>query len=216
MKKFDGIIFDIDATLTSTNDLIFASFNHVSEKYLNRRFTFEEIAAMFGPTEDGILTDLMGENFNAARKDYFEFYSGMHEELADIYEGIKDILEMIKKENILLSVYTGKGRKSSLITLVKIGVLEYFDMIVTGDDVKNPKPSPEGIDVFVEKFNLERNRVLMVGDSPADIKAARHAGVKNAEVLWDEYAKQRSHDLKSDFVFHTVKELDEFIKKNIS
>ena len=32
--KFKGIIFDIDGTLTSTNELIFASFNHITEKYL--------------------------------------------------------------------------------------------------------------------------------------------------------------------------------------
>ena len=178
MKNFDGIIFDIDATLTSTNDLIIATFNHVAEKYLNKTFSFEEIVAMFGPTEDGILTDLMGDMVEPARKDYFHFYTSKHEEMADIYPGIKEIVENIKSENIPLSIYTGKGRDSSLITLEKIGLLNYFDMVVSGDDVKEPKPSPEGIDMFVDKFNLQRDRVLMIGDAPADIKAARNAGTK--------------------------------------
>ncbi|MEN8191510.1 MAG: HAD hydrolase-like protein, partial [Bacteroidota bacterium] len=34
MNKFEGIIFDIDGTLTATNELIFATFNHIAEKYL--------------------------------------------------------------------------------------------------------------------------------------------------------------------------------------
>jgi len=55
MKKFEGIIFDIDGTLTSTNELIFASFNHVASKYLNKKLTNEEIISLFGPPEDTIL-----------------------------------------------------------------------------------------------------------------------------------------------------------------
>lgn len=215
MKNFDGFIFDIDATLTSTNNLILATFNHVANKYLNRTFTYEEISDMFGPTEDGILNDLMGQDFEAARKDYFKFYIARHNEMADIFPGIKEILQTIKSAGLPLAVYTGKGRESSLITLDKIGVLSYFDLIVTDDDVKEPKPSPEGIDMFVIKFNLVRERVLMIGDSPADIKAARNAGIKNAEVLWDDYAKLRKHNFISDYIFHTVSEFAEFIKSNI-
>jgi len=40
--KFKGIIFDIDGTITSTNELIFASFNHITEKYLGRKYSPEE------------------------------------------------------------------------------------------------------------------------------------------------------------------------------
>jgi phosphoglycolate phosphatase-like HAD superfamily hydrolase len=36
MEKFTGIIFDIDGTLTSTNELIYASFNHIAKKYLHK------------------------------------------------------------------------------------------------------------------------------------------------------------------------------------
>ena len=46
MKNFDGIIFDIDGTLTATNNLIFATFNHVTEKYLGRTYTPKEITAL--------------------------------------------------------------------------------------------------------------------------------------------------------------------------
>jgi len=59
---FDGFIFDIDGTLTSTNQLIFDSFNFIAKKYLNRAFTDEEIVAMFGPAEDVILKEWCGEN----------------------------------------------------------------------------------------------------------------------------------------------------------
>jgi len=55
----------------------------------------------------------------------------------------------------------------------------------------------------------------MVGDSPADVKAAKAAGVKVASVLWDSYSKEKVLELKSDFVFHSVEELRIFLENSI-
>jgi HAD superfamily hydrolase (TIGR01509 family) len=212
--KLKGIIFDIDGTLTSTNELIFASFNHITKKYLGKIYSPEEIVNLFGPTEDQILKDMCGENFEQAKKEYYDFYT-LHHHMADLYPGIKDLLSHLKKNEILLSIYTGKGRKAAVITLKKLEIYDYFNLIITGDDVKNHKPSAEGINKFMEKFGLGKDEVLMIGDSPADVKAAKAAGVKIASVLWDSYAKEKVLQLKSDFIFHSVEELRKFLENNI-
>ena len=210
--KFDAFIFDIDGTITATNNLIFESFRYVAKKYLEKSVTDEEIISLFGPTEDYILKDWMKEKYDEARVDYFDFYENNHLEMASAYDGIIDLLRDIKSNDKLLSIYTGKGRDSSRITLEQIDALKYFDMVVSGDDIKKHKPSPEGILVFLEKYNLSKDKVLMIGDAPADITAARDAGVKVASVLWDSYAKDQVLQMNSDFYFHTVDELSEFIK----
>ncbi len=215
MSNFEGIIFDIDGTLTSTNELIFATFRHVVEKHLNKKVTDQEIIALFGPTEDVILKEWLNENYQEARKDYYHFYESQHHLMADVYPGIIEALMFIKSKKIPLSIYTGKGRDSSIITLQKIGVFDLFDMIVTGDDVEDHKPSPEGIDQFVEKFKLNREKVLMIGDAPADILAARSAGVKIASVVWDAYAKEQVLEMESDYVLETVDELMKFLRKSL-
>jgi HAD superfamily hydrolase (TIGR01509 family) len=215
LRNFDGFIFDVDGTLTSTNELIFSSFNHVTQKYLNKRVSNEEIIAMFGPTEDVILKEWMKHDYHDARKDYFDFYSSQHHLLADIYPGMTDILRLIKSKGIPISIYTGKGKDSAIITLKEIGVYDLFDLVVTGDDVKEFKPSREGIDIFVERFSLDRNRVLMIGDAPADVIAAHSAGVKAASVLWDSYAKEKVLQMNSDYYFETVEEFKKFLEKNI-
>ena len=212
MRIFDGIIFDIDGTLTATNELIFATFRHVTKKYLNRSVSDEEIISMFGPTEDVILKEWMKDDFDEARKDYLNFYEEQHHLMADVYPGIKEILQLIKSKNVLLSIYTGKGRESSLITLKKIGVLDLFDMVVTGDDIEGHKPSPEGVKVFLDKFSLDPEKVLMVGDAPADVLAAHNSGIKIASVLWDSYAKEKVLQMKSDYFFETVNEFRLFLE----
>ena len=211
---FKGIIFDIDGTLTSTNELIFKSFNHIADKYLNRTFSNEEIIAMFGPTEDVILEKWCGDNFESARKDYYEFYRS-HHYMAELYPGIKELLDNLKRKKILLSIFTGKGREASLITLEELGIKNYFTMIVTGDEVENHKPSPEGILQFIDRYKLKKDEVLMIGDSPGDVKASKQAGIKIASALWDSYAAEKVKNLGSDYYFNTVEELREFLSRNI-
>ncbi len=213
MKNFDGIIFDIDGTLTSTNELIFESFRHISKKYLNKTYSDEEIISLFGPTEDVIIKQWCGDEYEKARKDYYDFYTENHH-MADLYPGIKDILKNLRAKNILLSVYTGKGKEAATITLKKLEVYDYFDLIITGDDVEEHKPSAEGIVKFINRFNLNKDRVLMVGDSIVDIKAARGAGIKAASVVWDSYSKEKILEMGSDYVFNTVEELKIFLDDN--
>jgi pyrophosphatase PpaX len=214
MEKFKGIIFDIDGTLSSTNSLIFASFNHVSKKYLNRTFTDKELISFFGPTEDVILKDWCGDDYENAREEYYKFYSDNHDSMASDYPGILQILKDLKSKNIILSIYTGKGKQAAVITLKKIGAYDYFDMIITGDDVVEHKPSAEGIEIFLSEYNLDPESVLMIGDAPSDVKAARSAGVKIASVVWDSYAKEEVLKLGSDYLFESVEELHQFLKDN--
>jgi len=209
-NNFDGFIFDIDGTLTATNELIFASFNHIAEKYLNRTFTDEEILSLFGPTEDVILKEWCGDKFEEAKEVYYNYYSNNHH-IASVHEGMIEILDHLKSKNFPLGIFTGKGRQAALITLQKIGAEKYFDLIVTGDDVTNHKPSAEGILKFVNQFGLNKEKVLMIGDSVGDVKASKEAGVKIASVLWDSHREEKVRTMKSNYYFKTVEELGEFL-----
>jgi len=209
-SKFKGIIFDVDGTLTYTNRLIFDSFNHVTEKYLNIKYSDEQIISFFGPTEDVILKELFSTNYQQARTDYYHYYQQNHS-IAQMYDGIETLLIDLKKNDVLLSIYTGKGRTSALITLDELGIKDFFDLIVSGDDVEKHKPSPEGITMFLKKFNLNPAEVLMVGDAPSDIVAANDAEVEIASVIWDSYSETEVRKLNAKNIFSTVDELRNFI-----
>jgi pyrophosphatase PpaX len=209
-SRFKGIIFDVDGTLSFTNQLIFDSFNHITRKYLGKSFSDDEIINLFGPTEDVILKQICPDEYESARKDYYSYYKDNHS-IAQLYDGIKSLIIEIKSSNILLSIFTGKGRTSALITLDEHGLTNYFDMIVSGDDVANHKPSPEGIIMFLQEHNLKPKEVLMVGDAPSDIIAARKCGVEIASVVWDSYAEDEVRKLNSKNIFHTVEELRNYI-----
>ena len=157
----------------------------------------------------------MKEDYERAREDYFDFYSSQHDEMADVFPGIVEALKLIKSKKLPIGIYTGKGKDSSIITLRQIGVFDMFDIVITGDDVEEHKPSPEGINKFVSKFSLNPERVLMIGDAISDVQAATSAGVKCALVLWDAYAKEKYSNVTSDYIFETVDGFLKFLRKSI-
>ena len=198
------VIFDMDGTLTRTNELIFASFNHVALKYLDTILTPGEIVALFGPPEEGGLRTLLGrEDVESAMDDLCQYYESHHDQMADLHPGIRDLLRFLRARHIRLCVFTGKGRRTAEITLRRLGIDGYFDLVVSGSDVQFHKPHPDGILKVLEVFSFEPARVLMVGDSISDVRASKGAGVRIAGVLWDSYNKEGMKESGADFLFET-------------
>lgn len=211
------VIFDIDGTLTRTSELIFASFNHVASKYLKKTMAPAEITALFGPPEEGALRTVFGEEkLEEAMRDLIDYYRAHHREMASLHPGIEDLIQFLKQHDITLAVFTGKGRLTTEITLEAVGISRYFDLVVSGNDVTDHKPNPEGILRVLEAFSLRPEQALMVGDALADIKASRSAGVRVAAVLWDSYDRERVLRAGPDFVFHDAREMLDWFRGQLN
>jgi pyrophosphatase PpaX len=202
----------MDGTLTQTNQLIYDSFNYIAQKYAGRTYSIPEITAMFGPPEeDALLAIVRPEQIDEVMKDYLWFYRAHHNELAEMYPGMENILRSIKESGKLLALFTGKGTQTAMITLQEFHIEKYFDYIVTGNDVMKHKPSSEGLLKIMEHFALMPDELLMVGDAVSDVKAAHEAGVKIAAVMWDSYAKEKVLQMKTDFVFNDTKGFQDWL-----
>lgn len=82
-----------------------------------------------------------------------------------------------------------------------LNIAEFFDAVMSSEQVKAGKPSP---DVFLEaakKMKVAPERCVVVEDAPAGTEAARRAGMKSVGVL-------TTHDeLKADWVFKTLEDI---------
>jgi HAD superfamily hydrolase (TIGR01509 family) len=207
MNSYSCFIFDMDGTITNTNRLIFDSFNHIVETYGGALMTDREIAALFGPPEEGALEVIVGhDRLGAAMDRYLKYYRDHHHTLASVYTGMPEVLRDLHRKGVALALFTGKGRHTTEITLEMFGLRGLFRKVVTGNDVVRHKPSGEGIESILREFEVSKERTVMVGDSPADIFAAREAGVAVASVLWDPFARERVLQHHRDFTFHNVEE----------
>lgn len=216
MQPFECVIFDVDGTLTRTHDLIFASFNHVTKKYLDREYTPAEIIPLFGPPEEGALAQIFPpELVPSAMEDLCDFYEREHDALAALHPGIRDALTLIRKRKCHTAVFTGKGRRTTLITLRKLGIEQCFDLVMSGNDVAQHKPDPDGIRRVLTTFAVAPERALMVGDTFGDLRASRGAGVPMAAVLWDSYDRERLSAAKPEYWFETVDQFTAWLDNHL-
>ena len=83
---------------------------------------------------------------------------------------------------------------------------------MTGNDVAQHKPHPEGIRRVLERLRVAPEEAIMVGDSLSDIRASRAAGVRMALVLWDPCQRERLRGETADWVFETVDEMHRWLR----
>ncbi len=195
VDKHSLFLFDLDGTLTETHQLIFDSFNHVLMKYKSIQMTPAQILSYFGPPEEVCIRNMMdGIDFDPVWKDFLEYYRS-HLGESIVFEGIKGLLEQLKKRGKLIGVFTAKGTSTAEITLEFHGLRSLFDIVVTGSVVKNHKPNPEGIEIALDRLGIMPEDTIVIGDSPSDYKAAASAGTDFIAVLYDNVSRNRFSNL---------------------
>ncbi|WP_307068910.1 HAD family hydrolase [Alkalibacillus filiformis] len=180
-----AIIFDFDGTLADTLPVCFYAFQAVFKDFDNKEVTPDEIKAMFGPSETGIIREnLMDSNHDKAIELYYEKYSEKHQELVFENEKVNELLLFLKREGYKLGIVTGKASRSLHISLDCLNMKDLFDVIITGDDVSIPKPHPEGLNKALAQLNIKNTDAIFLGDSDADILAGKKANVHTIGVQW--------------------------------
>src|SRR5690348_11948048 len=127
------VLFDFDGTLVDTLPLSFRAFQSVFKKYDNRNVSTDELIAMFGPTEDGIIALNLHNKakISEATADYYQIYQeGHHTKIPSTYE-IEKLLQYLKAKNVKIGVITGKSRKSYQISVEALSLTHYFDIVIT-------------------------------------------------------------------------------------
>lgn len=205
-----AMIFDLDGTIGNTLPFCIKAFHKSIEPFMKNNITDEEIIATFGPSEEGTIKALIPEHYEEGIKQYLYYYEKFHNECPKPFDGIVDVIRKLKEKGILVGMVTGKGRKSTDITLEQFEMIGLFDYIETGSINGNRKC--EGITRVMEHFNISPEESYYIGDTTADIISARKAGVGIISAAWaDTACTEMLKSLKPDKLFITIKEFDEFL-----
>ncbi len=108
---------------------------------------------------------------------FFDYYELCCDRLSQLYPGVKQSLDFLIQQQIILTCVTNKPARFTQKVLASCGIDQYFSLQVSGDTLANKKPDPQPLLHVLEHFKVSREQSLMVGDSLNDIQAARAAGV---------------------------------------
>lgn len=181
-RLLDALVWDMDGTLIDSTRQVPAAFVATIEDVEGLLVEPDTVVQAYnvGPPE-AILKHLLGRELNDSEAE--AYYNHLKKATVEPYPGVRDALASLHKE-VPVAVFTGASVRSAEILLASAGLSDLVPCIVGGDEVAQPKPAPDGIFEACRRLQCHPGRTAYIGDSPADLAAARRASAVAVAARW--------------------------------
>lgn len=217
--KYKGLIFDFDYTLGDSTDGIVICINYALECLGYEPADRETVRKTIGLHLEEVyrvLVSRQGKTLKFTEESEFarlfmEKADQVMTESSSFFPGALALAREWKRRGYKLAIVTTKYHHRIEAILQKYQESGLFDVIVGGDEVKYPKPDPQGIFHVLGEWDLSKEEVLYVGDSLVDARTAQAAGVDFAGVTTGTTAKEEMDDYPHVGVFAGLEELNKIV-----
>jgi HAD superfamily hydrolase (TIGR01509 family) len=177
-----AIIFDFDGLLMDTESTSFLSWQHEWRQW---GLTLEP-ADFFAPhggdvTEEryAALAAAVGPGFDRAvsHRRRVAYREALHEDL-DLADGLRGWLDEAASLQLRLAVASSSPRDWLTAHLGRAGVLDRFEVLAGGDEVRQAKPAPDVYQLALSRLSLSGAAALAVEDTAHGVTAAHAAGMR--------------------------------------
>ena len=207
------ILFDLDGTLIDSTSAILKGFDAAFLAHDKKEPDHDALKSLVGyPLE--IMFEKLGAKKNLIGE-YVKEYKACYEKIyLDETVLLPHAMDALKEASTFadVGVVTTKTSKFSIILLEHLGVMKFIKTVVGRDDVVNPKPDPEPINLALRRLGKEKDNAFMVGDTIMDLKAAKAALITGAGLTCG-YGKESDLRQFSEHIFANPHEAVNFIKE---
>ena len=201
------VAIDFDGTISDSVGMVLETYREAVSPYAGHILSDEEISVGFGMTEAGMMQAIVPESWAEALDEFFGLFRK-----ADLTpcEGIIELIRELREMGIILAVITGRGDEGVRIGLGRLDLLDSFDDILTGSDVKNNKD--ENLQRLMNKYSLDNDEIIYIGDAVSDVLACRKAEVRCLSAAWSHHVnKEMLYELNPGDVYESVADAREVI-----
>ena len=171
---------DLDGTLFDTADVNYSAYQEamnpfggkIDHDYFRESCNGRHYKEFLPEIMPGITEDMMAQ-VHSAKKELYKKY--VH--LARLNTGLLGVLDMCRSE-CRLALVTTASRENTIDILRAFGLEQYFDLVLTHNDIRRNKPDPEGYIKAMEFFEAAPEECVIFEDSQTGIEAARRSGAQ--------------------------------------
>ncbi len=207
------VIFDVDGTLVDSESVyVKAALKNLEVNHYN--IPMSAIMGIIGQNRVAgrkLIESTQDDSFNYDKyiKDFEKIRNQILEnEPYKLKKGALNILNYCKKHNIKTAIATSTARDKQTKVLTEFGIIDYFDYMVFGDEIKNSKPDPEIYLKVFEHYNYDKDEMIIYEDSNNGILSGYNAGIKVVYIKDIVDVKEETLSL----CYKQVKDLDEGIE----
>ena len=212
MKYVELIIFDLDGTLVDSKEAIAKTVNFALAEVGLKEKSASEIVSYIGTGVDDLISKSLVEqhqNLFERTKSVFENYRINSPEHSHLYPGVKEILEYFKhKKKVIVS---NRKHEFALRTLQALNIYGYFKEVKGADDIISMKPSSYPLEMAMKRFNIEKEKTIIVGDMDVDILAGKGAGIATCAVTYGIGEREDIIKAGPDYIIEQILDLKNII-----
>lgn len=198
--NFTCFIFDFDGTLAHSEPAYREAFLHSIRLHTGLEIKEDEFRDFWNVTPQEVLSRYSCEMLEEMLVSFEEHYYANHHHYLTPYDGIAGLLKSLSDRGGKIAVVSLKPRRAGEREIDFTGLRSLVDLRVWGDDVRRPKPQPDGVLRAMAELSGDPDSTLVIGDSPADIMMGRAAGTRTAAALWSGSNRERLLEERPDFV----------------
>ena len=208
---FKAIIFDMDGTLLESTEADYLAWEKIFERY-GKKLTYADYVPMLGIRSSDVIKHFLGfTNEDDAKKILVEkfncFVEVVDEKPVQSVPFAGNILKAAFLSPLKVGLATSSRKEKMNLLLTQLQFIEYFDAIVTGEEVFNSKPAPDIFLKAAERLGILPKDCLVVEDGPIGVTAAKKAGMKCLAIT---ATTPREKLAEADLVIDTYKDVDLF------
>ena len=183
MSMIKLVIFDVDGTLVDSESVyVKAALKNIEVNHYN--IPMSAIMGIIGQNRVAgrkLIESTQDDSFNYDKyiKDFEKIRNQILEnEPYKLKKGALNILNYCKKHNIKMAIATSTARDKQTKVLTELGIIDYFDYMVFGDEINNSKPAPDIYLKVYEHYNIDKDEMIIYEDSKNGILSAHNAGIR--------------------------------------
>ncbi|MGD6968434.1 pyrophosphatase PpaX [Rossellomorea vietnamensis] len=206
-KKITTVLFDLDGTLINTNELIISSFLHTMNTYFPDQYKRGDVLQFMGPPLEESFIKVNPDRVEDMVKTYRTYNLEKHDSLVTEFEGVFETVQTLSQNGCKLAIVSTKIRDVVIKGLKLTNLDQFFDVIITLDEVVNAKPDPEPVQKALSALGSTPEESIMVGDNHHDVLAGKNAGTLSAGVAWSAKGREYLDQYEPDFMLETMADL---------
>ncbi|MCM3113063.1 pyrophosphatase PpaX [Lederbergia lenta] len=206
-KQITTLLFDLDGTLIDTNELIISSFLHTLEIFQPGLYKREDVLPFLGPTLTETFVGIDPHNAEAMTKEYRKFNLEQHDLLVKEFEGVFETIRTLYENKYKLAIVSTKVRATVIKGLALTNLDQFFDVIISLDEVKHAKPNPEPLEKALKLLDSKPKETMMIGDNYHDILGGKNAGTYTCGVSWSIKGRSYLEQYDPDYMLDTMADL---------
>jgi len=214
MASFDIILFDVDGTLVDATSDIANAMNYALRVLKLPELPKETIVSHIGSGVKDLIKKSLGTDDEAViekgTKLYSDHYIAHAADETILYPHVIDILEYLKDKRKF--IFTNRYVAFADVALRGLGIRDYFEGIIGGDDENCIKPSACAVDRAVKRFGIDKSKSLIVGDMDIDVMAGKNSGIAACWITHGLGKVEEVAPLKPEYIIDDLIELKEIIK----